>query len=72
MSASLPFDKKPPARGERLPVADKLRTDRGKAETLTRNVPLGHFSIFLRFRRCFKVKGKVASGGLRNFLKKVS
>ena len=72
MSASLPFDREPLTGGERLPVADKLRTDRGEAETLTRNVPLGHLSIFLRFRRCFKVKGKVASGGLRNFLKKVS
>ena len=58
MSASRPFDKKPPARGERLPVADKLRTDRGEAETPYPPALLG----------VFKVKSKVASGGLRNFL----
>ena len=48
-----PFDKKPPARGERLPVADKLRTDRGEAETPTENVPLGRFPTLLRFLGVF-------------------
>ena len=56
MSASLPFDREPLTGGERLPVADKLRTDRGEAET---PYPPAFFFVF---------KVKFASGGLRNFL----
>ena len=42
------FDREPLTGGERLPVADKLRTDRGEAETPTENVPLGRFPTLLR------------------------